>query len=93
MLGTRQERLRVNTGARLLERLPSLLLILGKIRVSIGNEVSSEFGFILWTVVFRSQSISDEGCLEAAGRVGLVPALAQLWDQALCLSGPQVSPC
>lgn len=84
----------MNTWARLVERLPSFLLILGKIRVSIGNEVSSEFGFILWTVVFRSQSISDEeGWLEAAGRVGLVPALAQLWDQALRLSGPQVSLC
>lgn len=37
-------------------------------------------------VVFRPQTISDEGWLEAAGGAGTAPALAQLWDWAMCLS-------
>lgn len=80
--------------AGLPERLPSFLLTVGKIWISIGNEIPSEFGFILGVVVFGPQILTDEeGWLEAVGGVGTAPALAQLWDQAMCLLGPQVSLC
>lgn len=54
-------------------------------RISVGNEVAIEFGFVLGVVVFQSQIISDEeGWLDAVGKVGTVPRL--LWDWAMCPS-------
>lgn len=61
-------------------------------RISVGNEVATEFGFVLGVVVFRSQIISDEeGWLDAVGKVGTVPRLAVgLGNVPFC---PQVSLC